>query len=131
MRLVIGDVAVYLVATLIGFASHDLLAGEHLLRMLATFFPFCLAWILYATLGGAYDSERLKGSARVLRPILIAVLAAPGGSLLRGLLLNTTIQTTFVLVMAGVTALGIGLWRGLDMYLVRRRDNIPNPGIKD
>jgi hypothetical protein len=102
-----GDAVVVFVVTLVGFLSHDESPLALVNRFLASWVPFTLAWILAAYPVGLYQDER----SSLDRLIIAALLAAPLGAILRGLWLGTVVQTTFVLVMAGVLALGMILWR--------------------
>lgn len=117
--LLIGDLLTLALVTLAGFATHGTL-GSAGTRLLATFLPFSLAWLLVAPFGGAYDLERLGDWRQLWRPVWAAVVAAPGATWLRGLWLNAPILPLFVLIMAGVSALAMFLWRLLFFFLIRK-----------
>lgn len=116
----LGDVAVYLLATLLGFASHERLETAALGRMLATFVPFLVAWLALSAWTGVYRPYP-SASLRLLGKALLATLfAAPLGAVLRGFWLKSPVIPLFVLLMAVVTAGLMLLWRGT-LYLLERR----------
>ena len=109
----LGDAAAYLVITIIGFSSHGILESSGLVRFLATLLPFYSSWVLFALWSGHYRGGHDPLIPWIVRSGATAVLAAPFASTLRAIWLGAPIQATFVLVMAGVSALGIMLWRVL------------------
>lgn len=108
---ILGDIVVYLVTTLVGFSSHGTLRAESLPRVLLTFIPFTAAWFILAPWFGVFRSEILCTRKGLLRVTLASVLAAPIGAFLRGLWLASPILPAFVLIMAGVSAAFMIVWR--------------------
>lgn len=110
--LFLGDVLTLALTTLVGFSFHGTLstAGS---RILATFLPSLVAWLLVAPLLGSYDLDRSLQLPQLWRPFWAMVLAAPMAALLRGLWLNAPILPAFVIVLGGINALAILVWRGL------------------
>jgi hypothetical protein len=119
--LVIGDAAMYAVATLLGFWNHGELGSSMGERFLATLVPFAVAWFVTAPWLGAYRRDRTGSLRELWRPALAAVLAAPLGGILRGLWLGGLVVPVFVLVMAGVTAVAVTVWRLIVVMAGRRR----------
>lgn len=117
----LGDAIAYLVITIIGFSSHGILGASGLVRFLATLLPFYSCWVLFALWSGLYRGGYDRLIPWILRSGATAVLAAPFASTLRAIWLGAPIQATFVLVMAGVSALGIMLWRMLFHLVMRPR----------
>lgn len=113
----IGDVVVYLLATVLGFISHAGESEPSLNRMAATFVPFLIAWIIVAPWLGAYDPGKFKDLKFLWRPVLACLYAAPIGAFGRSLWLGSPAFPMFVLVMAGVTAGLMLLWRWLHSRL--------------
>jgi hypothetical protein len=109
--LLAGDALAFVVITLLGFSSHDELVASAASRMLATFLPFLGAWLLVAPWLDLYGPTARKRSMLLWRTPLAAILAAPLGAWLRGLALSAPILPAFVLVMAGVSALAMTVWR--------------------
>jgi hypothetical protein len=120
--IVIGDGVMHILITLFGFASHDTLQSESLDRILATFVPFFAAWLVSAFGFGLFSWGRVKDPRQLWRPPLAAIIAAPLGGIVRGLWLRSTILPTFILVMAGVTAVGMFIWRSFLLFLFRQRE---------
>ena len=116
----IGDVGVYLLATILGFLSHAGESDTGLNRIAATFIPFLLSWIIVAPWIDVYNPERIGDLRSAWRPTLAALYAAPIGAFGRSLWLNSPTFPLFTIVMAGVTAGLMLLWRGLLTRLLAR-----------
>jgi hypothetical protein len=117
----LGDLAVFLLVTLIGFSSHGTLQQESLSRMLATLLPFFASWILFSSWSGLMYPPIEKRGTWWLRCGIVAAFAAPLAATLRALWLGTVVLPTFVLVMAGVSGLAIAAWRWLFQAVLLRR----------
>lgn len=107
-----GDGITLALVTLVGFARHDEL-GTAGFRMLSTFIPLLVAWLLVAPHLGAFDFQRLREPLQLWRPFWAMVLAAPLAGWLRGVWLNAPIIPIFVAVLGGVSALALLLWRSI------------------
>jgi Protein of unknown function (DUF3054) len=118
--LIAGDVLVLLLVTVFGFATHGEL-GSAGLRMLTTFVPLVVAWALVAPHLGAFDLERISQPSQLWRPFWAMVLAAPWAAWLRGALLNAPVLPVFVVVLGGVCALALLVWRFLYWAFYARR----------
>jgi hypothetical protein len=114
-----GDFLVIALVTVIGFASHGELSSAGA-RMLTTFVPLLGAWGMTAPFLGAYDLDHAADLRQTWRPFWAMVLAGPLASWLRGLMLNAPIMPVFVLVITGVSALGMLGWRVIYALLARR-----------
>jgi TM2 domain-containing membrane protein YozV len=119
--LLAGDLAVYLVATLVGFAGYDELRGENVGRFLVTLLSFVLGWALLALLLNLYSLAQARDRKQLWRPYLAAVFSAPLGGWFRGLWLATPLQPAFILVMAAVASGLVLVWRMGYLFLDRRR----------
>lgn len=108
--LVAGDILVLLLVTIFGFATHGEL-GSAGLRMLTTFVPLVVAWVLVAPHLGVFDLEKSSQAGQLWRPFWAMVLAGPLAAWLRGTLLNTPIVPIFVVVLGGICAIALFLWR--------------------
>jgi hypothetical protein len=114
-----GDVITLVIFTLVGFATHESLdAGP--LRMLTTFIPLLIAWILVAVPAGVLRLETARDFRQIWRPAWAMLLAAPWAVILRGLLLNRPIAPIFALVLAGSGVLAILIWRALFCLIFTR-----------
>jgi len=118
--LLAGDTITLLLVTLVGFARHNELgtAGS---RMLTTFVPLVVAWVLLAPHLKAFDLNRASELKQLWRPFWAMVLAAPLAGLLRGVWLNAAIIPTFVVVLGGVSALALLAWRILFWAAIARK----------
>jgi hypothetical protein len=119
LSLLLGDILTLGVVTLLGFARHDIMEAAPG-RIWATYIPWVGAWVLVSTLTGVLDPVRAREARGLWRPMLALMLATPLAATLRAAWLNAPIQWIFVVVLAGVGALGLGLWRLL-YWLWRRR----------
>lgn len=115
-----GDITVLALVTIAGFATHDELdtAG---LRMLTTFLPLGVAWMVVSIPLGLYDPNFIHDPRYLWRPFWAMLLAAPLAGLLRSLWLGAVIIPVFVLVLGGISSVAIGCWRGLYWLLVHRQ----------
>ena len=98
--LLIGAIVVFLIATLIGFASHDTL-GSAGFRMLTTLIPVVFAWLLIAPHLKVYKLQEVIVVRNLWRPPWAMVLAAPMAAFLRGVWLGNPIIPIFVVVLGG------------------------------
>lgn len=117
----IGDIIVFAIVTILGFASHDTL-GTAGFRMLTTFVPVVLAWLLIAPHLSVYDIDVIIRIRGLWRPPWAMVLAAPMAAFLRGAWLGTAIIPVFVVVIGGVNALAILIWRIIFLVVVSKWD---------
>ena len=115
-----GDIVVLALVTVMGFASHGT-ASSAGARMLTTFLPLVVAWLLIAPFMGAYDLERVSDLRQIWRPFWAMVVAGPFAAWLRGVLLGTPILPIFVVVLGGFSALAILAWRAIYLWLSSRK----------
>ena len=110
--LIAGDIITLAIVTLIGFASHGTAdtAGS---RMLTTFIPLVVAWFLVAPFMQVYDTQKILDGRQLWRPLWAMILASPMAAWLRGLMLNSPILPVFVIILGGVSAVAILVWRGI------------------
>jgi hypothetical protein len=118
--LIAGDLLVLLFVTIFGFATHGEL-GSAGLRVLTTFVPLVVAWALVAPHLGAFDLEKTSQSSQLWRPFWAMVLAGPWAAWMRGALLNAPIIPVFVVVLGGICALALLVWRFLFWAIYARR----------
>jgi hypothetical protein len=118
--LLVGDVFTLVVVTVLGFASHTALDAG--LRMLATFVPLLVAWLLIAPHLGVYHFETTRELNQLWRPFWAMWLAAPMAGWLRGALLGTAVLPVFVFILGGVAAFSILLWRGIYYLITTRKE---------
>lgn len=114
--LIIGDILVIIIIAWIGFASHGTL-GSSGTRILATLIPFLAAWFASAFPLRAFDPQVSQGKG-IWRPLWAVILAAPLGAWLRGIWLQTPVQTTFVWVMVAFLMVGVFVWRLLYQFVI-------------
>lgn len=119
MILLFGDTLTLALTTLIGFSFHGTL-GSAGGRLLTTFLPSLAAWLLISPHLGAYDHQRAAQLREVWRPFWAAILSAPMAAWLRAIWLNTAVLPIFVVVLGGVNALAILVWRAIYGVVVGR-----------
>lgn len=121
MVLWVGDLVVIGLVTLVGFASHEALAQAGW-RLLTTFIPLALAWVIVALPAGLFSVSLAAQGSQWWRPFWGALIAGPLAVLLRALMLEMRpIIPVFALVLTGVSALALGLWRGVVYLMLRAR----------
>ncbi len=117
--LIIGDAITLMLVTVYGFATHETL-GTAGTRLLTTFIPLLVAWLLIAPYLGVYQLS-LAGEFRQLwRPFWAMVLAGPFAAWMRAAWLGTAILPVFVVVLGGVSALALLAWRFLYWVILTR-----------
>jgi len=112
MGVLAGDVITLALVTLAGFATHNEL-GTAGFRLLTTFIPLLLAWLLLSPHLRVYDPGYFIHPAQLWRPFWAMILAAPLAGWMRGVWLNAPIQPVFVLVLGGVSSLALLAWRSI------------------
>jgi len=115
-----GDLFMLGLVTVMGFARHGELATGGA-RLLTTFIPLAVAWLLVAPFLGAFDLPRAADLRQLWRPFWAMLLAGPMAGWLRGILLNEPIQPVFVAVLGGISALALLVWRGLFWMAISRK----------
>jgi hypothetical protein len=123
MRVVlfVGDLIVFGLVTLYGFASHGEL-GSSGLRMISTFAPLVVSWLLVAPFLGVYDLALVADPRQLWRPFYAMVLAGPMVGFLRAWILgNVPIMPIFVVVIGGISALSLLAWRSIFWLAFSRR----------
>ena len=118
--LIIGDALTLLLVTVAGFARHAEL-GTSGLRLLSTFIPLGAAWFLVSPHLGVFNVDRVYDPKQLWRPFWAMVLAAPLAGWLRGVWLGAQILPLFVVILGGVSALSILIWRSLFLAAVGHR----------
>ena len=108
-----GDALSIAALTLIGFATHGEASLSFLPRMGALFVPLVISWFLLAPWFGLFQRETIFNSKHLWRPALAMLFAVPLATVLRGWLLNTPVLPIFAVILAGTSALGMMIWRGL------------------
>jgi hypothetical protein len=122
LYLIIGDLLAIAILTFIGFATHDEADIAFLPRMAAFYFPLAIAWFLLAPALGLFQPEITSAPKQLWRAVLSALFAAPLAAVLRGFLLNAPIIPIFAAVLAGTSALGMVVWRGLYFFWNRKAE---------
>ena len=110
--LVLGDIALILLLSIIGYLTHYAGKEPFSLRWMTTFLPFCLGWAMAAVPMGLFLPPIAQNWTRAFwRAALGAALAATFATMLRGFWLTAAVQPVFMGVLAGTGALGMGFWR--------------------
>jgi len=115
-----GDTLLLAVLTLVGFATHGEADLSFLPRMAVLFFPLAISWFLLAPALGLFDGKIVSNPKQLWRPALGMVFAAPLATVLRGFLLSAPIIPIFAAVLAGTSALGMVIWRGVYLFWARK-----------
>lgn len=110
--LMLSDILIFGLVTVFGFATHGT-AGSAGSRMLTTFLPLCVAWLLVGPHLLVYREDVTGEWKKLWRPFWAAILAAPLAAWLRGAWLGSPILPIFVVILGGVSALAILAWRAI------------------
>ncbi|GAB2699603.1 DUF3054 domain-containing protein [Paenibacillus thermoaerophilus] len=120
LLLLAGDLIVLVVFVMIGRSDHGM--SFSIWQSIVTAFPFMLAWIPIAWLTGAYRARAFAagvGSA-LARALLASAIAIPVGLLLRTILYDKELFTSFFIVTMVFLTLFMLIWRGLFAAVARR-----------
>ena len=123
MGVLAGDLITLALVTLAGFATHNEL-GSAGFRMLTTFIPLLVAWLLLSPHLRVYEPRCYNNPTQLWRPFWAMVLAAPLAGWLRGFWLNAPVIPVFVLVLGGISSLALLAWRSLYWLIFARGRNI-------
>ena len=119
--LVAGDVLAIAIVTVVGFATHNEADLSFLPRMAIVFLPLTIAWFLLAPWLGLFQQEITSDLKQLWRPGFAMVFVASLAVVIRGLILGTPIIPIFAVVLGGVSAFGMVIWRGICFLLWRKR----------
>lgn len=118
--LIFGDLLAIALVTIVGFATHGETSLTFLPRMAALFVPLSVSWFALAPPLGLFQAEIVSRPRQLWRPALAMIFAGSLAVILRGFWLNAPVLPLFGAILAGVSALGIVLWRALYILLARR-----------
>jgi len=118
--LILGDTVAIAILTVIGFATHGETDISYIPRMATTFFPVLVSWFLIAPWLGLFDEQVVANPKLLWRILLAMVFIAPLAVILRATLLHSVVQPLFALILGGSNALGMLMWRGVYLFVVRR-----------
>jgi hypothetical protein len=111
--LILGDLFAIALVTIIGFATHGETKASFLPRMAALYFALSLSWFLLAPALGLFQRETASNPKQLWRASFAMIFAASLAAVLRGFLLNAPVIPIFAAVLAGTSAVGMVVWRGL------------------
>jgi hypothetical protein len=117
--LILGDSAVLALVTAAGFATHGTLqsAGG---RLLATFIPLLVTWLLLAGLLGQFKPELLNQPRQLWRVALGVVLASLAAAIGRAAWTGGAITPIFVMILVATNTLAMLVWRAVLVILTRQ-----------
>ena len=118
--LLIGDIFTLALVTIFGFASHNEL-GSAGARMLTTFIPLVVAWLLISPWLGVFNPAYATNPRQLWRPFWAMVLAGPMATWIRSVWLQSPVFPLFVVVLGGVSALALLVWRTIYWVVCSRK----------
>ena len=119
LPLLLGDWLTLALITAIGFITHN--QQFQIGRFLVTAVPVCLAWLFTAPWFGILSKGERPFLQDWWKVAYAIVLSTPLAIVIRGLILNSSIQVTFVLVMIAMSMLGLWIWRFLWSTFIQKR----------
>ncbi len=121
--LIIGDSITLLLVTLFGFSFHENLdAGPA--RWASTFVPLGVSWAILGLHLGVFRVPFVLSWSQLWRSFWAMALAAPLAGLLRGLWLGGVVLPAFVLIIGGISALALTLWRACFLLIKRWMNSV-------
>lgn len=122
--LIFGDIAAFILITVIGFASHGETGLSYLPRMAAALFPVGFGWFLLTPWFGLFDEAIIDEKKNLLRIPFAFVFIAPFAVILRSVWLGESVSPLFTFVLGVTNAFGMTVWRWLYLFIVKRRKSI-------
>lgn len=116
---IIGDVAVLVTLTIIGFATH--LTLDAFGRLIITVLGALVAWAAVAPFLGVYEERIIETPGSIWRVAWAWMLAAPLATFIRGMALNRDIPWVFVLVTMLTSGFALVAWRIAYGWMLSRR----------
>ncbi len=116
--ILLGDWLALLLVTLVGFFNHN--QQFQVGRYLATALPLCLAWFFSAPVFGLFSPDNVSLSSAWWRIIWAVSLSTPLALLIRALMLASSVQVSFALVMMLTSAFAILIWRLVWVRFIKR-----------
>jgi hypothetical protein len=116
---IVGDIAVLVLLTAIGFATH--LTFDAFGRLIVTALGSVLAWAMVAPFFGVYDERDFETPGALWRVAWASMVAAPMAAFLRGMALNRDIPWVFVVVTMLTSGFGLVAWRIFYGWSLSRR----------
>jgi hypothetical protein len=118
--LIMGDVLVFALITIFGFATHGEAAVSFIPRMGLTILVLIFGWFLLAPWLGLFD-ETITSNLKMLWRVLLAIFfVVPLAAILRAALLQSTAQPIFVLVLGSTNGLGLLAWRVIYIFISKQ-----------
>ena len=108
-KAIIGDIAVLVVLTVVGFATHMTL--DAFWRMIVTTGGALIAWFVVSPFVGVYRREHILFPRSLWRVGLAWLIAAPLATYLRGAMLGRDIPPEFVTVVILINGFALVVWR--------------------
>ncbi len=120
--LILGDVVVLALVTILGFITHGSLqtAGW---RILTTFLPLLIAWLCMAVPARMFELEQMRDWRNLWKPFWGMIFASSMAAVVRGFWLGTPVLPIFVIVLSGIGALAILIWRALFWFMIHKVGN--------
>jgi Protein of unknown function (DUF3054) len=118
--LILGDIFTFAIFTFIGFATHREADISFIPRMGTTFFPLLIGWFLIAPWLELFDDLVTVNPKLLWRVPTALFFIAPLAVILRAALLHSTAQPVFALVLGAINAIGMLVWRGLYILIMKQ-----------
>ena len=122
--LITGDILAILITTLVGFATHDELKSEFLLRFFTLFILLVGVWLFLAPRYGLYRSEITSNPKQLWRVLFVMIWVSFVAVCARNAILiflnafqSSDNNLIFIPVLAITSAIGLLLWRGIYYFL--------------
>jgi hypothetical protein len=119
-----GDVVALLVVTLTGLISHGEFSPAFIAHMAAAFVPLCVGWFLLAPSLGLFDEATTRAAPELWRPAFVMLFAGPFATLVRSILLGTSLIPSFAVVFSLSAAVALTVWRSACLLWYRRLRNM-------
>lgn len=118
--LILGDIITFAIVTWIGFISHGESDTSYLPRFFAALIPLLIAWFGFTRWVGLLHEEIVIEPKNLICIPLAMLFVIPLAAFLRGLILNSPIQPSFVIAFYATNTVGMLIWRAIYIFIAKR-----------
>lgn len=118
--LILGDIITLALVTFIGFVSHGEIDSSYLPRFFAACIPLLVAWFGFTHWVKLLDEETVIEPKNLYCIPLALIFVIPLAAFLRGLILHSPIQPSFVIAFYAANTIGMSVWRIIYIFIAKK-----------
>lgn len=118
--LILGDIITFAIVTFIGFISHGESDSSYLPRFFAALIPLLVSWFLLITWFGLLNQEIISQTKNLYLIPMAMLFVIPLAATIRGFILNSPIQPSFIIAFYATNTIGILIWRFIYIFITKK-----------